>query len=266
MSQWTESTYLLQEQYRDAKNLNARWTLHQLFSTNQIGWHRWVFDQLPLSGHILELGCGPALLWRENSERIPRHCHIKLTDFSSGMITAAQNALRDNIEQFDFDVVDIQAIPYSDDTFDVVIANHMLYHVPDRSRALAEVRRVLRENGRFFAATLGPTHLQEMRTLVYQVDPSLDNTPASLPFDLVNGEAQLANHFDQIKLHRYDDALRITKAEPLVAYIMSTQVSAFTQAQKATLTQAITQNIQQNGYLHVTKETGLFEAWHRTTT
>jgi ubiquinone/menaquinone biosynthesis C-methylase UbiE len=41
-------------------------------------------------------------------------------------------------------VVDVEQIPYPTDSFDVVIANHMLYHVPDRNRAFAEIARVSR--------------------------------------------------------------------------------------------------------------------------
>ena len=49
-----------------------------------------------------------------------------------------------------FECADIQNLPYQDASFDVVIANMMLYHVPDIARGLSEVRRVLRRDGRFF--------------------------------------------------------------------------------------------------------------------
>jgi 16S rRNA G1207 methylase RsmC len=54
----------------NASNLNARIRLHQMFSTNKVGWQRWLFDQfkLPPQGRILELGCGAGTLWLENLE------------------------------------------------------------------------------------------------------------------------------------------------------------------------------------------------------
>ena len=46
--------------------------------------------------------------------------------------------------RFAYEIIDAQAIPYGTQRFDIVIANHMLYHVPDRAQAIAEMRRVLK--------------------------------------------------------------------------------------------------------------------------
>ena len=61
MAQGTERDYLLTQQYRNASNLDARMQLHQRFSTNKYGWHRWVFDQLrlPAKARVLELEARP---------------------------------------------------------------------------------------------------------------------------------------------------------------------------------------------------------------
>jgi SAM-dependent methyltransferase len=49
--------------------------------------------------------------------------------------------------------INLEAIPYPDATFDVVICNHMLEHVDHPAVALSEVRRVLRNGGRFICQT-----------------------------------------------------------------------------------------------------------------
>ena len=46
MPDLTDQSYLLNEQYRDASNLNARIRLHQLYSANPRGMHDWIFDKL----------------------------------------------------------------------------------------------------------------------------------------------------------------------------------------------------------------------------
>src|SRR5687767_13431433 len=46
---------------------------------------------------------------------------------------------------------DVEALPFADDTFDVIMAMHMLYHVPDIPAAVAEMRRVLRDGGVLYA-------------------------------------------------------------------------------------------------------------------
>ena len=56
-----------------------------------------------------------------------------------------------------------QDLPYADESFDVVAALWMLYHVPDVDRALAEVRRVLRPGGLFVAVTNGDGHVADLR-------------------------------------------------------------------------------------------------------
>jgi ubiquinone/menaquinone biosynthesis C-methylase UbiE len=58
--------------------------------------------------------------------------------------------------------MDVQALDLPDAAFDAVVANWMLYHVPDRPRALAEIRRVLRPGGTLFSATNGDAHVREI--------------------------------------------------------------------------------------------------------
>jgi ubiquinone/menaquinone biosynthesis C-methylase UbiE len=149
--------HLLNEQYRNSGNLDARFEIHERFSTNPYGWHRWVFDQLNLDEHarVLELGCGPAYLWTKNSWRMPQGSAIALTDFSAGMLDDARNALAEDQDHFSFHQMDAQELNFDNGSFDAVIANHMLYHVPDRSAVFAHVRRVLADNGTFFATTNG---------------------------------------------------------------------------------------------------------------
>ena len=58
MTAFRDQSYLLNKQYKDASNFNARVALHARFSVNKHGWHNWVFDQFTLStdSTILELG------------------------------------------------------------------------------------------------------------------------------------------------------------------------------------------------------------------
>src|SRR5512138_1329879 len=165
LTKFTDQQYLNTDQYKDSSNLNAREEIHRRFSTNPYGWFNWVFDillKLPANTKILELGCGPAYLWRECSSRIPADWDITLSDLSPGMVDAAWKNLVVTGRAFQFKEIDAQEIPFADETFDAVIANHMLYHVPDRGKALSEIRRVLKTGGRFFATTVGENHMMQM--------------------------------------------------------------------------------------------------------
>ena len=65
--------------------------------------------------------------------------------------------------RFTFEKIDAQSIPYRTDSFDAVIANHMLYHIPDLGKTLSEIRRVLKPEGHLYATTVGLNHMAELR-------------------------------------------------------------------------------------------------------
>jgi ubiquinone/menaquinone biosynthesis C-methylase UbiE len=266
MSKMADQDYLLNQQYRDGSNLNARVQLHVRFSQNTYGWHPWVFDQLKASpqARVLELGCGPGLLWSENAARIPPGWEITLSDFSPGMIAEAQHNLASAGRVFAFERVDAQAIPFADASFDMVIANHMLYHVPDRPRALAEIRRVLRPDGRLYATTVGETHLREIGELVQRFDPQLAFGRKLLTegFELENGVEQLAHYFMTVDLYRYEDTLIVTEADPLLAFIFSSWAGIELKNEHAEeLAAFVRRELAERGAISITKDSGLFEAW-----
>jgi SAM-dependent methyltransferase len=254
------------EQYCDAANLNARIALHAHFSTNPYSWQRWVWDQLdlPPGNHILELGCGPGDLWVENQDRTPTEWYITLSDLSPGMVQQAQCNLGPLPARFRPAVADAVALPFPTAAFDTIIANHMLYHVPDRRQALHEIRRVLRSRGRLYATTVGLGHLRELRELILRVAPEVD--PDSLaeinPFTLESGGEQLAPYFAHVTVRRYEDNLRVTAAEPLVAYILSAPIWAEAIGDRVDrLEQEVRAQLAADGVIYVTKDSGLFIAW-----
>ncbi len=268
MSQFNNPDYLLNRQYKTGTNLNARINLHSRFSVNPYGWFHWVFDQFDLAREccLLELGCGTGGIWLENLERIPAGWDITLSDFSPGMLEQARENLKKRRGGLHFEVIDAQSIPYADARFDAVIANHMLYHVPDQPRALAEIRRVLRPGGRFFAATIGRNHLSELEELVRRFDPELmaegwglDNRERN--FTLENGGERIAATFPQVEMRRYPDALAVTEAVPLADYLLSTARGQANLERRDELIRFIEGEMAANqGVIRIRKDSGLFLA------
>lgn len=269
MSELFDQHYLLTQQYNNAQKLEARIRLHQRFSTNPYDWHRWVFDHFTLSpqSRVLEIGCGPGDLWRKNADRIPAGWQVTLTDFSPGMLEEIQHNLRNVPHTFTFKQADAQALPFGDDSFDIVIANHMLYHVPDRMKALAEIARVLKPGGVFYAATNGRNHLREFRDVAALIAPSVETLwgkELSSSFRLENGAEQMAPWFSPIALYRYEDGLVVTEAQPLMAFILSTPVaSLFDETMLRQGMERIQQKLHEEGAIRITKDTGLFVAHRR---
>lgn len=260
--------YLLTNQYHDASNLSARAQLHARFSTNRQNWHHWVFERLdlPPEAHVLELGCGPAWLWLENGGRIPAGWDITLSDFSDGMLNEARRNLSTVPRTFSYRLVDAQLIPFENASFDAVVANHVLYHVPDRTRALSEIRRVLKPGGRLFAATNGSAHMREVHDLIHRFDPAMadrywEGFSATQAFTLENGGEELTQWFPEVTVQRYASALMVTEVDPLVDYIRSGPAKEFLVGAKlAALRALIRDRIASTGAVRITKAQGLFIA------
>ena len=105
----TEKT---KKQYETSNNLNSRIRLHGLYSTNKLGWSKWVFDNYALNQNqtVLELGCGNGEIWRENADKIPCGVKLTLSDFSQGMLESAkENTVGLGIN---YQIVNAQSIPY----------------------------------------------------------------------------------------------------------------------------------------------------------
>jgi SAM-dependent methyltransferase len=264
-SQMLDQGYLLSEQYKDATKLRARVLLHERFSTNEYGWMLWVFDHFgfPAGGLILELGCGAGAQWMENADRLPSDWRVVLSDLSAGMVEEARGVLRHSRLICEFVVADGQRVPFADECFDGVIANHMLYHVPDVGNALSEARRVLKPGGRLLAATNGQKHMVELREMMREFDPSVAFGPEGYSFSLENGAGQLAPWFENTQRYRYEDSLMVTEAGPLIAYIISSIGNAgrvFVGERLDELTAMMEEKLTVHGAIHITKDSGLFVA------
>ncbi len=211
-----------------------------------------MFDRIRLRSDagVLELGCGPALLWRGNAERIPPGWRIVLSDFSPGMLDAARTVVASIDRAFELSVVDAAQIPFEADTFDGVIANHMLYHVPDRNRALSEIRRVLTPAGRLYAATIGHPHLRQLFELA-----GMPNRPPHA-FGIENGRAQLEAVFPNVTFHSFPNELRVTDADPAIAYLESI---AGPLENREAIGHVIRERISADGAFELTSSSGFFE-------
>jgi SAM-dependent methyltransferase len=253
---------LLRKQYQDGSNLEARIRLHTRFSTNRYGMFRWIFDQfaIPERARVLELGTGTGRLWSTNARRIPSGWRITVSDFSFGMLAEARAAVAKIAHPFAAMQIDAQALPFADRSFDAVIANHMLYHVPDIPRALREIRRVLAADGKCYAATLSLNNLRELDEMVQRfIGPRLYR--AAERFGLENGGDLMRASFANVNLLRYPDSLEVTEAQPVMDYINSTIRHANASDEgKAALRQHLEAELATHGKIHMSKDSGLFIA------
>jgi ubiquinone/menaquinone biosynthesis C-methylase UbiE len=263
MSRFTDQQYLKDDQYRDSSNLDARLAIHPRFSTNPYGWFNWIFDalsKLPSDARILELGCGTGHLWKNIADKFPAGWNVTLSDLSQGMVDAAWRNLVVTGRTFKFEQIDAQLIPYQDTTFDAVIANHMLYHLPDRPRGIDEIKRVLKPTGRLFATTVGENHMKEMDEWRRRACRKYAG-PFSMQFTLENGMEQLTPFFSEVKLSRYEDSLHVTEIEPIIAYLYSMiDTSDLDKNELAKIRAELETRLEHEKMIFISKDSGLFEA------
>lgn len=204
-----------------------------------------------------ELGCGTGDMWKDKEAMIASCSKLVLSDFSAGMVKVSKETvgIHDNVE---YQVIDIQDIPFGDETFDIVIANMMLYHVPDLHRVLTEVRRVLKKGGKFYCATYGEHGITEYLTTLfseYGVEDSINKN-----FTLQNGYEILGKVFSKVEKLEYVDSLQVREVDDMVEYIYSlSSMMPLRNVPKQDVKNMLLQHTS-NGILHVPKEYGMFRA------
>ena len=248
------------EHYKNAKNLNVRISLHDKYSQNKQGWFPWLFEQIDFShiNKLLEVGCGNGKLWKNNKINL-RNREIFLSDSSQGMVDEVRKTLGND---FNCMVFDCEKIPFKDNYFDAVIANHVLFYVYDINKALEEIRRVLNPLGVFYCSTYGSNHMKEINDIVQEFDSRviLSQTKLYDVFGLENGLDILKPYFKNIKMKRYDDCLVVDKSKPIIDYIMSCHgnQSEIIGPNLNEFREFVDSIIQEKGYIKITKDAGLF--------
>lgn len=214
----------LKTQYQNASNISARIRLHEMYSQNQTGWFPWIYHNCKITDgmRILEIGCGDGTLWNENMAKLPQNISVVLSDISEGMLRDVRRRIGSD-SRFSFQAFDCHRIPFVSDSFDLVIANHVLFYCDDIAKVCREVSRILVPGGRFLCSTYGASHMQEITALVQEFDSRIQLSGDALyaRFGLENGAELLAPYFSEISTQLYDDALYVTDAAPLIEYILS---------------------------------------------
>lgn len=250
------------EQYKSAYNLNIRIDLHNQFSINKQGWFNWLFEQIDFNKvtRLLEVGCGNGKLWENRTINL-RNRDIYLSDISQGMIKDIKKNLN-NSKDYSYLVIDCESIPFKDNYFDSVVANHVLFYLKDIHKGLSEINRVLNETGILYCSTYGHNHMKEITALVKEFDSRIELSSNVLyeAFGLDNGEKILKQYFNNVEKRLYEDSLIVDRATPLVNYILSCHgnQNEYLNDRYQEFEKFIENKINMNGPIKITKEAGIF--------
>ncbi len=261
-----ESEKELLQRSRDASNLNEGVKLMDRFSTNRYGWYPWVFDNIKIKNKdkVLEVGCGNGVLWTKNMDNLHKSIEVTLTEICEEMINEAKLNLGNDSKRFNFIITDLTSLPFDDNSFDVVIANHILFFMKDIDLALAEISRVVKPNGVVYCSTIGSNHLKELQELMLSFSSSIRiyEDKLSSKFGLENGEKILNRYFNKVEKVLYDDKLIVNDTKNILEYIYSIpgNILDIIDSKKKEFEGYIRKTIDKNGEIYITNSLGLFKA------
>ncbi len=256
-------------QYADDSNLQRRINIHA-YSTAETPWMEWVFDRLEIHEgmRILEIGCGNALLWRENIDRIPENVEIYLTDYSQGMVESAENLLAEfkpqvhgrNIK-FRFGTADANDLKICGE-YDLIIANHVLYHIRERGRMLERVCELLADGGRFCCTTIGQHHMEELNCMLSEFSGEVQSPFFEIfdEFMLENGGELLEGVFSRVEKEEQDSDLIVDDAQVIYDYVYSYpgNVKEILDKRGGEFLELIREKIEKEGAMFIRKSQGIF--------
>ena len=248
------TTDTVDTQYKNPDKLNIRIRLHQLYSTNKEGFNNWIVNHYDIKkkSSILELGCGTCITWKENTHLLQDCKEVYFTDLFEGMIKEAKTNIGEH-SNIHYAVVNAEELPYEDERFDIVIANMMLYHIPNLDKALSEIRRVLKKNGIFYSATYGENGVESFINQMLNIQTERQHT-----FTLQNGKGILEDWFSDVEKLEYDDKLLISNYSDLVEYIQSfKEMNDWQNYSKEELYRLIS-DYEKQGVIEIPKEYGMF--------
>lgn len=255
--------YFRDAQYATTTNLNARVALHDKYSTSPQKWFDWLVDQIEwgTSHDVLEVGCGTGLLWAHVPGLATRDLGVTLTDLSQTMVDTAVARAMTNGHVVRGLTADVHTLPFDDASYDLVIANHMLYHSPHPSLAIKEISRVLRPGGKFVASTNGPQHLAELHEIdaaVFETSRARKNNAEI--FGPTSGIPMLRECFSDIEWRGHRDAILCTDPDDVVRYLTSMPPgSGASPSQLGLLRSEVVRRMAiANGVLAISKDSGVF--------
>lgn len=241
-------------QYADDQKLRVRIETHERYSENLTPFPRWILARLdarPGQG-LIDVGSGPG----QYHDRLTG-VRVVALDISAGMLAKVKVPAVQ---------ADARALPFPDRAFDRVMANHVLYHVPDIPLALRELRRVARPGARVVMATNSRETMRPLFALIDAVATEVGvggHRTVALRFGLED-VALVRDVFPSARVERYEDAFRFYSPEPVLAYVASMWIDLLPDEERTEFLRRLEARVRaiidREGVFHVPKRSGCFVA------
>jgi SAM-dependent methyltransferase len=223
----TDRDLLTQKAYATDEHLAIRQRIHETYSVPPINFTEWVLERVNWRGDekTLDLGAGSGAFFGPIGQKAP-HGTLVGADLSLGMMQAAKQKPGADLLLN----ADAQELPFANGYFDLVMANHVLFYVPDLDRALREIHRVLKPTGVLVAATNSQFTMPEFDQLFRRAFSLLGATGTEIEigmskstaaFSLEDAPVKLSRHFQAVARYDLPSVLVFPTKQPVLEYFGS---------------------------------------------
>jgi ubiquinone/menaquinone biosynthesis C-methylase UbiE len=261
------------EMYATQERLNVRSRTHEIYTQPKMDFPEWVLNHILWQGDekVLDIGCGAGLYMDTVRSRLNENGLLIAADISTSMLRT-MNTSKLPCMAFLLNA-DATYLPIRSQSFDVVMANHMLYYVQEVKKTVWEFRRVLRDGGYFIATTnsqnsMRDFHLEIVESLSILGYEDHPPSPSRARFTLENGADYIKSIFPSVQTKQVENALIFPNVKPVEAYIDSLRPTyepylhpdLSWETLMEQIRKRVSEKIQINGKYKVSKTTGVFIA------
>lgn len=221
MSNFTDKQKMQTQFYNDGIKLKSRKKLYEYATPTKPSLDDVILEQIPKNAiSILDAGCGYGRLLIKIHDLFP-HISLTGTDIAKGILDEAKEKSSNKEIDIEYSVADLESLPFENESFDVIITEHVLHHIPDIQKAMNEVYRCLKPNGKYIVSFNGEKNLQTIDQILDIAKDCFDPTPS-----YANGKHITKKyledklfHFQEIKWVDYEKKLHLFDPSPLIDYI-----------------------------------------------
>jgi 2-polyprenyl-3-methyl-5-hydroxy-6-metoxy-1,4-benzoquinol methylase len=262
----------LTAQYATTDQFLTRVETHRLYSEADGTFVEWVLDVLDAAPGdvVLDAGCGPGVYHSELAERGVRVVGVDVFD---GMVREARERASHDGRGVGLAQASVEALPFGAGTFDHVMCNHMLYHVPDQAAVLLEIRRVVWPGGRVVLSTNAADNMDVLDALHRRACADLGLAPLvetePLRFTFEPGSVELVRSvFPEADVRMREDALVFPDADSVLRFYASFLVEQveeprpddYAERLLGRMRELVGAEIEREGRLRVPKRAGCYVA------
>lgn len=203
-------------EYVAAGRLQTRIGFYDRFSRDE-PWTKWLHRRVVTAPglQIADVGCGPARLWADHGG--PPDGRVVLVDKFPAMLEAAEHVLAGR-DGFEFICADISRGWQPHQSFDVILAAHVIYHLEDIRSFVQLARDGLVPQGRLYVSFPAMDHLAAIRDLLRSIGVRPWAGVGDMESEM---EEILAAAFASVSSENYSATLRIDDAEALFHFVKS---------------------------------------------